>query len=118
VFYSITSSARERRRRQLERPGSLSISGAGTLPGTTAPPVNGSDIGAASGTVPMPTFPTCFNQGQGSLVECPVESLRDRYSRRLRRYWGWIGSWSDDWAAEEEAVIAMQLERVPSLPQW
>ena len=44
-------------------PGALSISGAGTLPGSTAPAVNGSDIGTASGTVQIPTFPSVFQPG-------------------------------------------------------
>jgi hypothetical protein len=44
-------------------PGALSISGAGTLPGTTTPPVNGSDIGAASGSVQIPAFPSVFQPG-------------------------------------------------------
>jgi hypothetical protein len=44
-------------------PGSLSISGVGTLPGTTSPPVNGSDIGTASGTVQIPAFPSVFQPG-------------------------------------------------------
>jgi hypothetical protein len=47
-------------------PGSLSISGAGTLPGTTAPPVNGSDIAAASGSVQIPSFPSVFQPGGSS----------------------------------------------------
>jgi hypothetical protein len=44
-------------------PGSLSISGVGALPGTTSPPVNGSDIGTASGTVQIPAFPSVFQPG-------------------------------------------------------
>jgi len=44
-------------------PGSLSISGAGTLPGTTSPPVNGSDIGTASGSAQIPAFPSVFQPG-------------------------------------------------------
>jgi hypothetical protein len=44
-------------------PGALSVSGAGTLPGTTSPPVNGSDIGAATGSVQIPTFPSVFQPG-------------------------------------------------------
>jgi len=45
-------------------PGALSISGAGTLPGTTAPPVNGSSIGTASGTASqIPAFPSVFQSG-------------------------------------------------------
>jgi hypothetical protein len=45
-------------------PGSLSISGAGTLPGTTTPAVNGSAIGTASGTTSqIPAFPSVFQPG-------------------------------------------------------
>jgi hypothetical protein len=47
-------------------PGALSISGAGTLPGTTTPPVNGSSIGSATGTVQIPTFPSVFQSGGSS----------------------------------------------------
>jgi len=44
-------------------PGSLSISGVGTLPGTTSPPLNGSDIGSASGSVQISAFPSVFQPG-------------------------------------------------------
>jgi hypothetical protein len=48
-------------------PGSLSVSGAGTLPGTTAPPVNGSAIGTASGTSSqIPGFSSVFQPGNNS----------------------------------------------------
>ena len=48
-------------------PGSLSISGAGTLPGTSEPPVNGSAIGTASGTASqIPAFPSVFQSGGSS----------------------------------------------------
>jgi hypothetical protein len=50
-------------------PGALSISGAGTLPGTTSPPMNGSDIGAATGSVQIPAFPSVFQPG-GSAGAC------------------------------------------------
>jgi len=45
-------------------PGALSISGAGTLPGSTSPAVNGSVIGTASGTTSqIPAFPSVFQPG-------------------------------------------------------
>jgi hypothetical protein len=45
-------------------PGSLSVSGAGTLPGSSAPPVNGSAIGTASGTASqLPGFSSVFQPG-------------------------------------------------------
>jgi hypothetical protein len=45
-------------------PGALSISGAGTLPGSTSPAVNGSVIGTASGTTSqLPAFPSVFQPG-------------------------------------------------------
>jgi len=48
-------------------PGSLSVSGAGTLPGSSAPPVNGSAIGAASGTTTeIPGFSSVFQPGNNS----------------------------------------------------
>ena len=44
--------------------GSLSISGAGTLPGSSTPPVNGSAIQTASGTTSQqPAFPSVFQPG-------------------------------------------------------
>jgi hypothetical protein len=45
-------------------PGALSISGAGTLPGSTSPAVNGSVIGTAQGTTSqLPAFPSVFQSG-------------------------------------------------------
>jgi len=45
-------------------PGSLSISGAGTLPGSTSPAVNGDAVGTASGTASqIPAFPSVFQPG-------------------------------------------------------
>jgi len=45
-------------------PGSLSISGAGALPGSSTPPVNGSAIETASGTASQqPRFPSVFQSG-------------------------------------------------------
>ena len=45
-------------------PGSLAISGAGTLPGSTSPAVNGSVIGTANGTTSqLPAFPSVFQPG-------------------------------------------------------
>jgi hypothetical protein len=45
-------------------PGSLSVSGAGALPGSTTPPVNGSAIGTASGTASQtPGFSSVFQPG-------------------------------------------------------
>jgi hypothetical protein len=45
-------------------PGSLSISGAGTLPGSTSPAVNGTEQGSASGTTSqIPAFPSVFQPG-------------------------------------------------------
>jgi hypothetical protein len=45
-------------------PGSLSVSGSGALPGSTAPPVNGSAIGTASGTSSqIPGFSSVFQPG-------------------------------------------------------
>jgi hypothetical protein len=45
-------------------PGALSVSGAGTLPGTTAPPVNGTAIGNAGGTASqLPGFSSVFQPG-------------------------------------------------------
>jgi hypothetical protein len=45
-------------------PGALSISGAGTLPGSTSPAVNGSVIGTAQGTTSqLPAFPSVFQPG-------------------------------------------------------
>jgi len=45
-------------------PGALSISGAGTLPGSTLPAVNGSETGTASGTTSqLPAFPSVFQSG-------------------------------------------------------
>ena len=42
-------------------PGSLSVSGAGGLPGTTAPPLNGD-----SANPQLPTFPSVFGQASTS----------------------------------------------------
>jgi hypothetical protein len=45
-------------------PGALSISGTGTLPGSTTPAVNGSAIGSASGTTSqIAAFPSVFQPG-------------------------------------------------------
>jgi hypothetical protein len=45
-------------------PGALSISGTGTLPGSTTPAVNGSAIGTASGTSSqIAAFPSVFQPG-------------------------------------------------------
>jgi hypothetical protein len=45
-------------------PGSLSISGAGTLPGSTSPAVNGDAVGTANGTTSqIPAFPSVFQPG-------------------------------------------------------
>ena len=45
-------------------PGALSISGAGTLPGSTTPAVNGSATGTATGTASqLPAFPSVFQSG-------------------------------------------------------
>jgi hypothetical protein len=45
-------------------PGALSISGAGTLPGSTAPAVNGTADQTASGTnSQIPAFPSVFQPG-------------------------------------------------------
>ena len=48
-------------------PGSLSVSGVGTLPGSSAPPVNGSAIGTANGTTTqIPGFSSVFQPGNNS----------------------------------------------------
>jgi hypothetical protein len=48
-------------------PGSLSVSGAGTLPGSSPPPVNGGAIGTAGGTTSqIPGFSSVFQPGNNS----------------------------------------------------
>jgi len=46
-------------------PGSLSVSGAGGLPGTTAAPVNGSPV-PTTGTIQSPAFPSVFGSANTS----------------------------------------------------
>src|SRR6516164_6590158 len=41
--------------------------------------------------------PAAILESWKELVECPLESLRDRYLRRLRRHVGWIEIRSDGW---------------------
>src|SRR6516164_11072216 len=56
--------------------------------------------------------PAAILESWKELVECPLESLRDRYLRRLRRHVGWIENRSDGWELTVACKVRLGLRRI------